>query len=498
MLTWTKHARVVLLATLISQNVFAQSRERPIARLSLSGAQIDVTATPTAVRVFVFRRGDFVPIFLSPDEAVVWADSANRLLSASVPTPPPGEIVKYEAESGDRTPSFTLIREVRGRVSTYDLYFADQYIVNSALAVVSATQAKSFISAVRRAASVSISMAEPAPTRPAEPPADESPEQERVDYPPTLRDLFIPPLPSPRSVRGAHLKAVFDVDQKGNATLLSFTALPDSSYSKRVGDILKTLRFRPGVMADGTPKRDTVTIEFSFSGDGVSKANNAASIVGSGNGRDVVTARTEGIEFSFPGYLNNVGRQVALNFRPKVGGDRLKAGVRLLVHRDGSVSDLTFVKRSGNFSFDLQAQGAVEAASSIRAFGPLPAGFSDDVLPLLLSFDNAPNTLEATNQQTYFEFQVEKPAEMLLDNPKPAYPPALESSGIAGEVQAQFVVRSDGTPDMSSFKVLKSTNELFTQAVRNVLSTIRFSPALIDRKPVNQLVQQSFQFAVPR
>ncbi|HMI49396.1 MAG TPA: energy transducer TonB [Gemmatimonadaceae bacterium] len=104
----------------------------------------------------------------------------------------------------------------------------------------------------------------------------------------------------------------------------------------------------------------------------------------------------------------------------------------------------------------------------------------------------------ANTNQTYFEFQVEKPAEMLSESPKPKYPSVLESSGIAGEVQAQFVVRSDGKADMDSFKVLKSTNELFTQAVKNVLPRMRFSPAMIGGKPVNQLVQQSFQFAVPR
>jgi protein TonB len=104
----------------------------------------------------------------------------------------------------------------------------------------------------------------------------------------------------------------------------------------------------------------------------------------------------------------------------------------------------------------------------------------------------------ANTNQTYFEFQVEKPAESMPDNPKPKYPSVLESSGIAGEVQAQFVVRSDGKADMDTFKVLKSTNELFTQAVKNVLPRMRFSPAQIGGKPVNQLVQQAFQFAVPR
>src|SRR6478609_7791000 len=94
--------------------------------------------------------------------------------------------------------------------------------------------------------------------------------------------------------------------------------------------------------------------------------------------------------------------------------------------------------------------------------------------------------------QTYFEFQVEKPAEMLQDSPKPKYPSVLESSGISGQVDAQFVVRNDGKADMDTFKVLKTTNELFTQAVKNVLPRMHFSPAQIGGKPVNQLVQQSF------
>jgi protein TonB len=106
-----------------------------------------------------------------------------------------------------------------------------------------------------------------------------------------------------------------------------------------------------------------------------------------GKGTDVATVRTDGIEFAFPGYLNNIVRQIALNFRPRNANARLKAEIRFLIHRDGSVSDLTFIRRSGNFSFDLEAQGAVEAASSARRFGPLPDGFPDDVLPVVFSFD---------------------------------------------------------------------------------------------------------------
>lgn len=106
-----------------------------------------------------------------------------------------------------------------------------------------------------------------------------------------------------------------------------------------------------------------------------------------GKGTDVATVRSEGIEFPFPGYLNNIVRQIAIRFKPRNPAARLKAEVRFLIHRDGSVSDITFIRRSGNFGFDLEAQGAVDAASTALAFGPLPAGFPDDVLPVVFSFD---------------------------------------------------------------------------------------------------------------
>ena len=42
--------------------------------------------------------------------------------------------------------------------------------------------------------------------------------------------------------------------------------------------------------------------------------------------------------------------------------------------------------------------------------------------------------------QTYYEFQVEKPVAQVPGTGAPRYPDALRSSGVEGEVQAQFVV----------------------------------------------------------
>ena len=117
-----------------------------------------------------------------------------------------------------------------------------------------------------------------------------------------------------------------------------------------------------------------------------SKAPTAGGGETGNTGTDVATVRTEGIEFPFPGYLDNIVRQVALNFRPRNPG-ALKAEVFFFIRRDGSVTGFRFITSSGNFAFDLEAQGAVEAAA--RRFGPLPADFSDDILPVTFSFDPA-------------------------------------------------------------------------------------------------------------
>jgi len=100
--------------------------------------------------------------------------------------------------------------------------------------------------------------------------------------------------------------------------------------------------------------------------------------------------------------------------------------------------------------------------------------------------------------QTYFEFQVEKPVSQIPGTGSPRYPDALRSSGVEGEVQAQFVVDEDGRAEAGSFKVLKATNDLFASAVRTALPNMRFYAAEVGGHKVKQLVQQSIQFKLDR
>lgn len=134
------------------------------------------------------------------------------------------------------------------------------------------------------------------------------------------------------------------------------------------------------------PTRATTNITRSPERVDPTKAPTAGGGAIGGAGTDVATVRTEGIEFPFPGYLQNIVRQVALNFKPRNPG-ALKAEVFFMIRRDGSVTGFRFVSSSGNFAFDLEAQGAVEAAKA--AFGALPSGFAQDILPISFSFDPA-------------------------------------------------------------------------------------------------------------
>lgn len=105
-----------------------------------------------------------------------------------------------------------------------------------------------------------------------------------------------------------------------------------------------------------------------------------------GRGADVANVHVDGIAFPYPGYLDNVVRQIALRFTPR-SGSSLTAVVAFLIRRDGSVTGMRLTTRSGVYAFDTEAMGAVDAAAQAHAFGPLPQGFSDDVLPVIFSFD---------------------------------------------------------------------------------------------------------------
>ena len=106
--------------------------------------------------------------------------------------------------------------------------------------------------------------------------------------------------------------------------------------------------------------------------------------------------------------------------------------------------------------------------------------------------------VEVKEDQAYFEFQVEKPVVPAPGSSQPRYPDILRQAGVEGEVLAQFVVDTSGRAEPSSFKVLRSSHDLFAQAVKSALPGMRFIPAEVGGKRVKQLVQQPFTFAITK
>jgi periplasmic protein TonB len=103
-------------------------------------------------------------------------------------------------------------------------------------------------------------------------------------------------------------------------------------------------------------------------------------------GSDVATIKTPGLAFPFPEYLRNIVTQVYQRWDRASAKQSNFAEISFMILRDGSVRDIRFVTRSGSFAFDLDAQGAIEAAGNTQAFGALPDGWEADVLPVSFYF----------------------------------------------------------------------------------------------------------------
>lgn len=108
-------------------------------------------------------------------------------------------------------------------------------------------------------------------------------------------------------------------------------------------------------------------------------------------GSDIANVKTQGREFPYPEYLRNLVTQIYRRWNRPLGNSALEAEVAFVILRDGTVKDIKILRGSRSYSFDQEAQGAVEAAALAKAFGPLPAGYPADYLPISFSFSPRQN-----------------------------------------------------------------------------------------------------------
>jgi TonB family protein len=104
----------------------------------------------------------------------------------------------------------------------------------------------------------------------------------------------------------------------------------------------------------------------------------------------------------------------------------------------------------------------------------------------------------APTENGMVEFQLTSQAKQIPGSGFLRYPVEMRRANREGEVLAQFVVDATGAVEPSTYKVLKSDDPAFSEAVREALPTMRFTPARIRGKAVKQLVEQPFTFSLSR
>ena len=97
--------------------------------------------------------------------------------------------------------------------------------------------------------------------------------------------------------------------------------------------------------------------------------------------------------------------------------------------------------------------------------------------------------------EVFLEAQLDDPVQP-ISIPTPRYPPVLQSAGIAGSVDLQYVVDTTGHAEPNSFKVIKTTHPAFAEPAKEAIAKGVFKPAKFKGQPVRQLVQQRISFKV--
>src|SRR5688500_13577343 len=204
-------------------------------------------------------------------------------------------------------------------------------------------------------------------------------------------------------------------------------------------------------------------------------------------------------------YLAILLQEALSRFHPPDTVENVTTGVvAMWLHADGRVSNVRAVDPLPA-SLGSALTNAIDSLMRRGGVGPvIPAMVSDSAEVHLVLHWSAERTklsiplFRRSPPPFYSETQVDKPALAKSGGPFPNYPRNLLEANFEGEVLLEVVVDETGRPDMPSVRVLKSSHADFTEAVREVLPRIRFSPAELESCAVKQLVQIPFAFKVRR
>jgi TonB family protein len=123
-----------------------------------------------------------------------------------------------------------------------------------------------------------------------------------------------------------------------------------------------------------------------------------------------------------------------------------------------------------------------------------PEGVSDDDLADVA--EAPPPSPEVYGDTVMTVLEVDTAAARYDESAAPPYPPSLLARRIEGSVAVQYIVDTTGRADTTSFVVLTSSHDEFSQAVKRTLPDMRFRSAVMGSRKVRQLVQQLFTFKI--
>ena len=112
----------------------------------------------------------------------------------------------------------------------------------------------------------------------------------------------------------------------------------------------------------------------------------------------------------------------------------------------------------------------------------------------LTSTDAAPPL--AGRDSVFSELQVDSTVARYPGSAAPAYPVEMLKQNVQGSVTTQYVVDTTGFADTLSLRIVRTTHDEFSNAVRAALPFMRFYPAKVGTKKVRQLVEQEFTFRI--
>lgn len=168
------------------------------------------------------------------------------------------------------------------------------------------------------------------------------------------------------------------------------------------------------------------------------------------------------------------------------------------LHRDGRVTAATLTRPSALPRVDTVLLRSVESLVKDDTLATFAARLSKDSIGIQLAtslvFDAHRQSVRLplhTQQLPPFE---ETPVTVVPGTVGPEYPEELRRNRVTGRVLFAFWVDSRGRPEVSTFRVIRSSHPKFSDAVVRAVQTMRFNPATIGGCGVRQLVEQPFDF----